>query len=301
MYYRRKIILALLQLCDGSLDKISFQKLLFLFTQKQENPSFDFVPYKRGCFSFQSYADFRTMSKYNMIAEVVVRGHESWVVKTDTVRVNYFNELTAKDKAAMLEVTHRYGHLRQDELTKLTYRLFPYYAIHSEVAEKLLSKEELETVRSHVPTNNSPCLFTIGYEGLSLETYLNKLIKHNVKVLCDVRNNPFSMKYGFSKSQLQHACEGLGIRYIHIPQLGIVSKKRKGLKKPDDYTKLFAEYDRTTLQTTQSYQKTILELMKSDRRIALTCFEANPCMCHRSRLAKALNKLPDWKYETAHL
>ena len=35
MFYRRKIILALLQLFDGQLEKIRLQKLLFLFTNKQ--------------------------------------------------------------------------------------------------------------------------------------------------------------------------------------------------------------------------------------------------------------------------
>lgn len=33
--------------------------------------------------------------------------------------------------------------------------------------------------------------------------------------------NPISMKYGFSKSQLQNACEGVGISYNHFPDLGI--------------------------------------------------------------------------------
>jgi hypothetical protein len=50
VYYRRKVILALLESFDGELGKISFQKLLFLFTRHQEKPAFDFVPYKQGCF-----------------------------------------------------------------------------------------------------------------------------------------------------------------------------------------------------------------------------------------------------------
>jgi len=52
-------------------------------------------------------------------------------------------------------------------------------------------------------------LFTIGYEGISLEEYFNRLIKNDVKVLVDVRNNPLSMKFGFSKTQLKRFCEKL--------------------------------------------------------------------------------------------
>jgi hypothetical protein len=42
MFYRRKIILALLQLFEGELDKIRLQKLLFLFTQRQQKPEYRF-------------------------------------------------------------------------------------------------------------------------------------------------------------------------------------------------------------------------------------------------------------------
>ncbi len=53
MYYRRKLELALIQAFGGELSKTDFQKLLFLLTQKQEKPDYDFVPYKYGCFLFK--------------------------------------------------------------------------------------------------------------------------------------------------------------------------------------------------------------------------------------------------------
>ena len=55
MYYRRKIILALLEALDKDVSAKSMQKFLFLLTRKQKgDKSFDFVPYKYGCFSFQA-------------------------------------------------------------------------------------------------------------------------------------------------------------------------------------------------------------------------------------------------------
>ena len=70
MYYRRKFILALLQLFGGQLDNLNLQKLLFLATRKQEKKSYDFVPYKYGCFSFQANQDLMTMVKRgNLIKE----------------------------------------------------------------------------------------------------------------------------------------------------------------------------------------------------------------------------------------
>ena len=39
---------------------------------------------------------------------------------------------------------------------------------------------------------DSPGLCTIGYEGRTLENYLNRLIRDGVTQLCDVRRNAFA-------------------------------------------------------------------------------------------------------------
>src|SRR5690606_40792860 len=66
--------------------------------------------------------------------------------------------------------------------------------------------------------------------GISLEEYLLRLLKNDIKVLVDVRNNPLSMKFGFSKGQLRKFCDNLGIKYVHIPEVGIRSEQRQELK-----------------------------------------------------------------------
>src|ERR1039458_2530298 len=121
-----------------------------------------------------------------------------------------------------------------DTLIKHTYLNYPFYAINSEVAEKILDKNELEKVNKARPNLNKTILFTIGYEGISLEAYLVKMLKNNIKMLVDVRSNPLSMKYGFSKSQLKKYCESLGIQYVHFPDLGIQSEQRQELNTQKD-------------------------------------------------------------------
>ncbi|HBN05224.1 MAG TPA: hypothetical protein DD434_05475, partial [Bacteroidales bacterium] len=64
MYYRRKILLALLSLFGGKLTAKQLQKYLFLFTRLQDTKSFDFVPYHYGCFSFQANQDIATLTTY---------------------------------------------------------------------------------------------------------------------------------------------------------------------------------------------------------------------------------------------
>ena len=69
MFYRRKIILALIQLLGGELEKIRIQKLLFLYSQKKKNPEYEFIPYKFGCYSFSAKADLNTMVKNGSLVE----------------------------------------------------------------------------------------------------------------------------------------------------------------------------------------------------------------------------------------
>ena len=88
-------------------------------------------------------------------------------------------------------------------------------------------------------------LFTIGYEGLSVEAFTNALLKNDVRLLCDVRKNPLSRKYGFSKSLLEHIMGTVGIEYIHFPDLGIESSRRSSLETQEDYKSLFVNYTKT--------------------------------------------------------
>lgn len=294
MFYRRKIILALLQLFDGQLDKIRLQKLLFLFANKQAKAEYDFIPYKFGCYSYSANADMTAMVTRGFLAE-----DEKTFAKKDPT--DYLKQLKPADLKLLQEVKANYGKMSARALMKHTYINFPFYAIKSEAAENILTKDELEKVTKAKPEGNKTVLFTIGYEGISLEVYLVRLLKNDVKVLVDVRNNPLSMKYGFSKSQLKNYCASLGIEYVHIPEVGIQSDQRQELNTQSDYDKLFAVYRKNNLTTTTPYQNEILKLLKQHKRIALTCFEANICQCHRMHLAEAIENLPDFNYEIKHI
>lgn len=294
MYYRRKLLLALLQMFDNSLERISLQKLLLIFSEKQTKPDFHFVPYRKGCYSFQANADLNTMIKYNQVMEVDKVWH-----KIDTI--DYIIDLKDADRKLLRLIKNQHSGKSKDELIRYTYLQYPYYALNSSIVHKVLTDSEYEVVEGFRPTQESTLLFTIGYEGVTLEQYLNKLIINNIKVLCDVRKNPLSMKYGFNKNQLKTACEGVGITYIHIPELGIESDMRQEINTQQDYDKLFMRYRNEILQETHSQQEFIIELVKSNKRVALTCFEANICQCHRKHLAEAIKHHPDFTYELKHI
>jgi hypothetical protein len=295
MYYRRKIVLSMLQVFGNQLGKIQLQKLLFLYSRyKTKRKTYDFVPYKFGCFSFQANADLNTLKKYGIVDDFST----CWNKVND---INYLVQLDKDDRKIISDFAIIYKDKTSDDLIDLTYKRYPYYAINSTIAENHLSEEELLNLDNFKSTESEIVLFTLGYEGISLEHYLNRLIKNNIKVLCDVRKNALSMKYGFSKSQLKNACEGVNIEYIHIPEVGIVSDKRKELNSQKDYDELFEDYRKNNLTKTTEHQIYILNLLKKKKRIALTCFEADSCQCHRTHLANAVSNLKGFKYELEHL
>lgn len=295
MYYRRKILLSLLEVFGNELEKIRLQKLLLLFTQKQETPAYDFVPYKFGCFSIHANADLHTMIKYDQVS----KQKKKWVRIEKKSRVN---ELKPYDREALFELKREYGDKSVQELLEITYKNYPYYAINSTILDAVLDKEEQNKVIAQLnDVPEKPCLFSIGYEGISLEAYINKLVRNGVKALVDVRKNAMSMKYGFNKSQLTKACEGVGIQYIHFSEVGIKSSKRKELNTQDDYDRLFEEYKQTVLLDTVDTQKDIAEVINEYKRVALTCFEAESCQCHRRPLAEYLIQNQELNLELIHL
>ncbi len=293
LYYRRKILLALLDLFDGQLTAKSLQKYLFLFTRRQCEKSFDFIPYRYGCFSFQANQDLLTMEKYGYL-EIAEQSAGRFIRLKEPG--NYLSMVDMFDKQALIETKETFDKLSQSELIRYTYQRYPYYAIKSSIAHQLLTPDELAAVEKQKRVSQVPQLFSIGYEGLTLETYINKLIINDVHVLCDVRKNAYSHKYGFSKSQLQKACCGVGIKYIHIPELGIESEKRQELKSQKDYDILFESFEQTTLKNNNNALLIVREFIDTEKRVALTCFEKNPSQCHRTRIANALMRLPAIEY-----
>lgn len=294
MFYRRKILLALLQ-TFGALGKTQFQKLLLLLCERQDKPDFDFLPYKYGGYSFCAAADLYAMENKSQVSI-----QNNLIAKLD--KTDYTIQLKDKDRQLLRQLYLLHKGKTYSELIKHTYTKYPYYAINSHIAHRYLDKEQLEVVNSNKYSDlGQTILFTIGYEGVSIEAYINKLVKNGVSVLVDVRNNAMSMKYGFSKSQMVTACKYVGIEYIHFPDVGIVSEQRHNLVNQADYDLLFERYKQETLSHTLNTQEKILLILKEKKRIALTCFEANICQCHRKHLAEAITKLAGWHYDLKHI
>lgn len=284
MYYRHKLILSLLSGLAAPLGSTRLQKMMFLFSQKQGQAAYDFVPYKYGGFSFQLRQDVRTLHRQGLLLQGRNESGTYW--EASGMLRDY--TLKAVDQQAMQETISEFGALSRRELIRYTYEHAPYHAINSHIAKALLSEEALTRIEAARPDTSrpaSPQLYTIGYEGISLDTYLNRLIQRGIVLLCDVRKNAFSMKWGFSRADLQSGCEAVGIAYQHMPALGIASKHRKSLRTQADRERLFDYYVHDTLPDQEEAIGHLIDLLHGHRRIAITCFERDVCQCHRGKLA----------------
>lgn len=226
---------------------------------------YNFFPHSYGPFSNVCYADISRLQNEGLIVE----------------KDKKF-ELTEKGKAYIkgidqkitLKINRVVGKFDSDKgIREYVYQKFPDYTIKS----KLLVTQEV--------SKQEPGLFTIGYEGRDIDLFLNILIQNYIDILVDVRKNPFSMNFNFTKNKLQGYLENSEIQYIHIPELGIEGEKRKDLSTPGDYEKLFKDYERTTIKENPELLDNIVKLSQ-DHRVALMCFEADVNMCHRGIIAR---------------
>ena len=293
---RPRLLLTLLDALGGEVGTRDFQKLLFLYTQEwEEIPSFDFVPLKYGGFSFTSHADRRRL----VVAELLQNDDETWRITAAGRRAAVSK---GKERLLLDRFSRAHRELRGEKLVAHAYKKHPYYAIRSEIIESVLHENaDRALVMAARPTPRSAGLVTIGYEGKSLESYLNQLLKDAVTRLCDVRRNPISRKYGFSKATLSKACEGVGIKYEHLPELGIASDKRRELNSQADYDILFSLYEREHLPKQTSAIAKIVEWIEDGERVALTCYELKPCQCHRHCIADSLDNKRGRKFTPLHL
>jgi len=126
-------------------------------------------------------------------------------------------------------------------------------------------------------------IYTIGYEGTTMDEFLAALKAAGVERLIDVRALPLSRRPGFSKTPLRGALEEAGIEYVHLKALGTPAEGRSAARagRHDDLERIYAAQLELPEAIVQGAQ--MLELA-AEKPSALLCFEREPEHCHRSLL-----------------
>lgn len=278
-FYRQRYLLAVLHTFGGKLQRTDFLKYLFLAAQEYELSAlhYSFLPYKFGPFSFQAYTDLRRLSELGYL-------HFDETISLISP-INYTAILKEQDARVLAHLHEHYHLVSGKALIASVYTKYPYYTLNSTILSEVFDSPPPTLER-----NSAKQLFTIGYEGRSIDQYLDTLIQENITTVFDVRKNPVSMKYGFSKTTLQKALTNISITYIHTPELGIESSERKHLHEKHDYTALFDRYEKEILPKNDNALNSIIERYEGGNRVALTCFERDETYCHRSRISASLDR-----------
>ena len=268
---RQKVILRFLLKQTEGIGHTALMKWLFLFSR--ENPSsvssYSFVPYRYGPSSFEVQQNIsQTLAQYIEESDGKYRlrlGVESEVaVITNSIRAL---ELHALDR-----IWSEVHFLSREALLSRVYNGYPWYASRSELVNGAARPDEAKLA-----------VYTSGYEGKSVDAFLNNLLEQGIRGVLDVRRNAYSHKYGLSGPTLRSICNTLGMQYDHLPDLGVASELRKDLSGPDAHTKLFDEYE-VNLPTQADALLQAEEIIRQ-RPTSLMCFEAKSECCHRGRLA----------------
>jgi uncharacterized protein (DUF488 family) len=129
-------------------------------------------------------------------------------------------------------------------------------------------------------------VFTIGYEGATVDEVLAALTRAGVAQVADVRAIAASRRPGFSKTSLTANLADVGIGYRHLRALGTPKPGRDAAKKGDRATLERVYAGQLELPEAQA-ETAALEGMIAEKPTALLCFERDPAMCHRTLLIAA--------------
>jgi uncharacterized protein (DUF488 family) len=129
-------------------------------------------------------------------------------------------------------------------------------------------------------------VFTIGYEGATVDEVLTALREAGVEQVADVRAIAASRRPGFAKTSLAANLKSAGIGYRHLRALGTPKPGRDAAKKGDRATLERVYAGQLELPEAQA-EAEALKAMIAERPTALLCFERDPAICHRTLLIAA--------------
>jgi uncharacterized protein (DUF488 family) len=130
-------------------------------------------------------------------------------------------------------------------------------------------------------------IYTIGYEGFNVDTFLLMLKKYHIDTVVDIREMPLSRKPGFSKTALANVLNLTGVDYVHMAKLGCPKEIRNRYKETGDW-KQYTEGFLSHLQT-QSIAISTLAALAQSAECVLLCYEKDYNFCHRSFVANAVH------------
>ena len=280
MLHRQKALLLILQQVGSTASILQMMKWAFLLSHETSSHGgktfYQFIPYRYGPYSFTLNQEADSLIRNGFLE----KGKNNCWSLTDLGK-KFDVDLPKNIIQDIHYVATKYGDLSSQELLDLVYDKYSWFTINSDLPGRRKKKRPIA----------EKAIYTAGYEGKTVDEFLNLLMESGISRLIDVRFNPISRRYGFHKSTLARLCNFLGIDYQHLPELGIPGSERDDLSSSDKYASLFNDY-RSSLPSRENALLNLTGLLESKPSV-LVCMEADPKFCHRSVLAQHLATLID--------
>lgn len=281
---RQQFLLRAIAISDKPPTRFQLVKWAFLArheTGLAEDASFyDFVPYKYGPFSFLLYHELERLKSEGLLREM----DDQLTVAGTSLEAGQSRQASLSRQAAE-EVVSSYGRLSYRALKESVYSRYPWYASRTNSDGH---------ARSGQPEPHT--IYTVGYEGKSIDRLLDGLLREGVQRIIDVRANAYSRKYGFIGGRMLRLVRKLGIDYLNVPQVGIPSSMRPDLNDLGAVQKVLDWYERVALGDCTESVSAVARLATQTSSVLL-CYEGDAGRCHRGRLAKHLHELTGLKVE----
>jgi uncharacterized protein (DUF488 family) len=134
----------------------------------------------------------------------------------------------------------------------------------------------------------SGALWTIGYEKAPWTEFLAVLRAAGVARVLDVRDRPLSRRPGYSKRQLAAGLAEAGIGYVHLRALGTPPEGREANRRRQ-WDRFWCVVEERLGTTEAALDLGRAAALAAEAPSCLLCYEADPCTCHRLRVAQILN------------
>lgn len=123
-------------------------------------------------------------------------------------------------------------------------------------------------------------VYTIGHSAHSTEKFLALLTGHQITVVADVRSQPYSrVNPQFTRERLRTDLKAAGIKYVFLG-------RELGARSEDAACYIDGKVQYDLLARTEAFREGLARIVEgvSTYRIALTCAEKDPLVCHRTIL-----------------
>lgn len=130
------------------------------------------------------------------------------------------------------------------------------------------------------PVGNGQVIYTIGYGDRPFSEFCDRLSRHAIRYVIDVRSRPVSRLDAYCEDALEAALAARGVRYVWMGE-------ELGGKPSDPACYVDGHVSYPLVAQREFFRRGLERLVRAAQgghRVALMCSELDPERCHRSKL-----------------